>query len=228
MKTLIFFFLAFPLIVMGQCDPSGTGTLSAVVNGNSVILMNDTAERNCGSWYIMEVTELAGDTLKWVQLEQGGFALCLCHFNLSVTVDSLEAGTYFVKAYYTDNPFNDDTCYIGLISFTIAEQNNFNNFTLSNNYQSDCFTVGIENKPEPETTTLLITPNPAREKITVISGTPLNNNILSIFNVCGKKVLEKRLFKEEKTINISTLPCGVYFVRVQDEKNVVVAKMIKE
>ncbi len=228
MKILVLIFSTMPFIVFGQCNSASKGTLKAEVYGNSVVLMNDTAERNCASWYNMEITQLAGDTLQWIQYEQGGFALCYCHFNLSATIDSLEAGTWFVKAYFTFTPGLMDTCYIGLVSFTITDQNNFNNFTLSNNYQSDCFPVGIENKPGPETTTLLITPNPAREKITVISGTPLNNNILSVFNVCGKKVLEKRLFKEEKTINISTLPKGVYFVRLQNEKMVEVGKMVKE
>ncbi len=75
---------------------------------------------------------------------------------------------------------------------------------------------------------LLIYPNPANDKIIISSSAITGNTNLSIFNVSGEKVLEKQLTENETQIDISTLPRGVYFVRLQNEKMVEVGKMVKE
>jgi len=71
-------------------------------------------------------------------------------------------------------------------------------------------------------------PNPAHDKITISSPAIKGNTQLSIFNVSGEKVMEMRLTDTETQLDISALPRGVYFVRVQDEKMVEVGKMIKK
>jgi photosystem II stability/assembly factor-like uncharacterized protein len=75
---------------------------------------------------------------------------------------------------------------------------------------------------------LKIFPNPATDKITISSPAITGNTLLSIFNVSGEKVVERRLTDNETQIDISTLPRGVYFVRLQNEKMVEVGKMVKE
>ena len=52
--------------------------------------------------------------------------------------------------------------------------------------------------------------------------------MLSIFNVSGEKVFERQLTDNETQLEISALPRGVYFVRLQNEKMVEVGKMVKE
>ena len=145
MKTLVFILIALPYIAFGQCNSIFNGILKAEVDGNSVILKNDSIYRNCAVSYLMEITEIEGDTLVWFQLEQMDmWMMCLCHFNLSVTLDSLEAGNYYVKTYYTNIPFPvGDTCYVGLIPFTISEQNSFVSYGVTDPYQSSCFMVGV-------------------------------------------------------------------------------------
>jgi hypothetical protein len=71
-------------------------------------------------------------------------------------------------------------------------------------------------------------PNPSNDKITISSSAITVNTLLSIFNVSGEKVLERQLTDTETQIDISALPRGVYFVRVQNEKMVEVGKMVKE
>jgi hypothetical protein len=177
----------------------------------------------------MQISQATGDTLIWMQNEQGGGAYCLCHFNLSVTLDSLEAGNYFVKTYYTDFPFPyGDTCYIGLISFTIAEQNSFTAFTISGDYQSDCFPVGINMQDQSDGQFFAIFPNPANDKITIELSTLSGDQFFAMFNVNGMKVIERKLSDKQTPIDISALPPGVYFVRLQNDKTVEVKKMIKE
>jgi hypothetical protein len=230
MKTLVFILIAIPYVVFGQCYPPSYGTLKAEVNGSSVVLKNDTITRNCAVNYLMEVTQIEGDTLVWFELEQSVMGeMCTCNFNLSVTLDSLEAGDYYAKTYFTKMPFPiGDTCYIGLISFTITEQNSFNGFVVTNSYQSDCFTVGVPTQDQPDNDKMIFNPNPSKDKITISSSAITGNTQLSIFNVNGEKVIEMQLTYTETQIDISTLPRGVYFVKLQNEKMVEVGKMVKE
>jgi hypothetical protein len=75
---------------------------------------------------------------------------------------------------------------------------------------------------------LSMAPNPANDKITISLLAITSNTRLSIFNVSGEKVLERQLIFTETQLDISTLPRGVYFVRVRNEKMVEVGKMVKE
>ena len=75
---------------------------------------------------------------------------------------------------------------------------------------------------------LSIFPNPSTNKITLSSSAITGNTQLSIFNVSGEKVFERQLTDTETQIDISALPRGVYFVRVQDEKRIEVGKIIKQ
>jgi photosystem II stability/assembly factor-like uncharacterized protein len=75
---------------------------------------------------------------------------------------------------------------------------------------------------------LAIIPNPAKDKITISSPNLTSNTQISIFNVSGEKVMEKLLRDNENKFDISALPEGVYFVRLQNEKMVEVGKILKE
>ncbi len=228
MKTVVFIFLALPFAVWAKWDPYGV--LSAEVNGNSVTLRNDSVQRNCASYYAMEVIQLEGDTLAWYQLDLVGWiAYCMCNFDLSATLDSLNPGNYYVKTYFTDYPYPEgDTIYIGLILFTITEQNSFASFAQTNEYQSMCYSTGVEEEKQPSTINYTLSPNPANDLITVTSTAIIGVSQLSIFNVSGEKVIERQLTEKETQIDISALPRGVYFVKLQNEKMVDVVKMVKE
>jgi hypothetical protein len=75
---------------------------------------------------------------------------------------------------------------------------------------------------------ITIIPNPSNDKITITSSALTGIIQLSIFNVNGEKVIEKQLTDKETQLDISALPRGVYFVRVQNETMVEVGKMVKE
>jgi hypothetical protein len=72
-----------------------------------------------------------------------------------------------------------------------------------------------------------ICPNPSKDKITIFSLNIIGNTQLSIYNVSGERVFERQLTDNETQIDISALPRGVYFVRVQNEKMLEVGKFIK-
>jgi hypothetical protein len=75
---------------------------------------------------------------------------------------------------------------------------------------------------------ITIIPNPANDKITISSSTITSITQLSIFNVNGEKLIERQLTDTETRLDISALPRGVYFVRLQNEKIVEIGKMVKE
>ena len=86
------------------------------------------------------------------------------------------------------------------------------------------YPVGI-NDYNPSSDNLSIHPNPASTSITIETPSPGQLNIL---NLNGQPLLTRRV-KETKTFfDISTLPSGVYVVKVVGEKGVKVGKVIKQ
>jgi hypothetical protein len=75
---------------------------------------------------------------------------------------------------------------------------------------------------------IYIYPNPANEKITVLASDLSNNTRLSMFSISGQQHIDMLITEPETQIDITTLPGGIYFVRLQNEKMVEVVKMIKE
>jgi hypothetical protein len=75
---------------------------------------------------------------------------------------------------------------------------------------------------------ITIIPNPSNDKITISSFSFTGVTQLSIFNVNGEKVMESQITDTETQLDISALPQGVYFVRVQDEKMMEVTKLVKQ
>jgi photosystem II stability/assembly factor-like uncharacterized protein len=85
-----------------------------------------------------------------------------------------------------------------------------------------------ENNDNTFAITVKIFPNPSKNKITISSPALTGIVQLSIFNISGEKVMERRLTNNETQLDISALPRGVYFVRVQDEERIEVMKLIKQ
>jgi hypothetical protein len=70
-------------------------------------------------------------------------------------------------------------------------------------------------------------PNPATDYITVeLSGIVKETN-LSIVNIEGQEFISRQISQPKTIIDISSMPSGVYFVRVTNEKTVEVGKIIK-
>jgi hypothetical protein len=56
-------------------------------------------------------------------------------------------------------------------------------------------------------------------------------NNVEIYDVSGKRIVipnGAQQNEESQTINISAFPAGIYFLRIQTEKGVVVKKVIKQ
>jgi len=213
----IFLLLAFcPFFGFGQCDPSSLGTLRAEVYGDMVTLFNDTASRNCGAVYSMEITSIGDDTLKWLQRDLGSVAYCICNFNLSVTIDSLTSGSYTVKAYYQEL-MSGQVCFIGTLPFTVTQPGSYSTISITGQDQSPCFVVGEpESKPDNDVV-LKVFPNPVREILHIQTSIP-GEKIIRISDLRSVSLKEFTSGQNEISMDISTLVSGMFILTLQTKE----------
>jgi hypothetical protein len=82
----------------------------------------------------------------------------------------------------------------------------------------------IQNDDSP----LKIWPNPASGDITLESWPSLNGAIVTILNLRGQELLFKKLVHDKTQLDIGSFPPGIYFVKVKNERTVIIKKLIKE
>jgi hypothetical protein len=81
---------------------------------------------------------------------------------------------------------------------------------------------------ELQSSQILIYPNPATDKITIkILGKPAQSGLSNV-NIEGQQLITRHITEPKTQINISTMPSGVYFVRLTNERTVEVGKFIKQ
>ncbi len=89
----------------------------------------------------------------------------------------------------------------------------------------DSVNIGINELQESR---LRLYPNPASDKITIEKSTIATLSLLSIMNVNGQQLITRHCTEPKLHIDVSNLPCGVYFVRLMDDKAVAMGKFIKQ
>lgn len=89
----------------------------------------------------------------------------------------------------------------------------------------DSVYYGMEEPQEPY---LSVSPNPASRILTVYTPGAIKECNLSILNTDGHELIKCHLARPKTQLEISTLPAGVYFVRLTDVNTVQVGKFIKE
>jgi hypothetical protein len=226
MKLIIYFLAIIPYLAFGQCDPAGNGTLSAYVQDHSVVLTNDTVYRNCGASYTMGISWLSSDTMIWIQTDTGGVAYCQCNYNLSLTLDSLSQGNYAVKVFYTHLIYND-TCYIGMVTFSITQPENFLTPEIINQWQSSCFIVGVEEKQDVLAGSPVIYPNPAGDRLFFRSDLT-GESIVQISDVKGMLLRNYSMNLTLNSIEIENFKPGLYFVRIVSGDQISTMKFVKK
>jgi hypothetical protein len=225
MKAIIFLLVLLPVLAIGQCNSTTFGILKAEVHGDTVILQNDTAYRNCGAIYSMGISSLNNDTLIWMQTDIGSVAYCYCYFNLSVTIDSLKPGNYSVKVYYSDL-VNNDTCYIGSVSFTITNPNSYLSPSIQNQEQSSCFLVGVSDEKKSGDIVIKVYPNPTKGFLNIFIDL-YGDKLIRISDLENKSILEFISDKNENVIDLRSLPNNMYFVTVKTKEKSLHSKFCK-
>jgi hypothetical protein len=182
---LLAFLMLFPFTSSAQ-------SYHADVIGDTVILWETGAWRNCGSMYTAEVTQ-EGFILNWYQVDTGMTATCYCVFDLSVTYGPLEPGDYTARIYYTDAWAPTDTIYEGSVDFTINSQRSGpEGGGVIGNFQSDCYSgQGIADRNADLAFRVFPIPVSLGEMINIESEKVLEDAVLEIFTVTGQKVYSR-------------------------------------
>ena len=99
------------------------------------------------------------------------------------------------------------------------------------NANSDKITVMYYDAPtgvdENQQLKLSFYPNPSFDKITINKSINASQEQLFIINLSGKQLLQRTITEPTTTIDISTLPSGIYVVKVVGERGVQVGKFVK-
>ena len=102
------------------------------------------------------------------------------------------------------------------------------NTTGCNNQQeveAACAAIGVENIPNESTFSLY--PNPSSIQITIETSANPTKSQLSISNLSGQQLITCQSTQPKTLMDISSLPSGVYFVRVTNDRTAEVRKFIK-
>jgi hypothetical protein len=91
---------------------------------------------------------------------------------------------------------------------------------------TDCSSLaGIDDNKKTSDSFLQLFPNPASHMIMIYS--PLTG-LLGIFNLSGQQVLQQNITDPATKLDISTLPPGVYIVRLVGKEGVEMGKFVKQ
>jgi hypothetical protein len=86
----------------------------------------------------------------------------------------------------------------------------------------------LHTSPVELTTPVEVFPNPTNGSFTLVIPGELTNGILAIFNVQGVKLNEMQILRNEMQLDISEMPQGIYFLRVECNDTVNYLRVIKE
>jgi hypothetical protein len=220
MKNLFFILLLIATSAFGQ---QPTGTLSTIVNGNSVEIKLDSAYRNCGSDYDQQVL-FNGDSITWLQVDWGFNYGCDCLYNYSATLDSLNEGDYVASVYFTyvnayyyydtasgtwiENHIPCDTTYQGLVHFTIHSLSSAAPFK-SDSYASNCM-LSIDNHTIDKSAPY---PNPTYN--TILLKTLKKDAYPAMFDIYGHmcKINTIERIGNSIRLDLTDFSPGIYYLR---------------
>ncbi len=86
------------------------------------------------------------------------------------------------------------------------------------------YTLGA--KVSTQNVSLKVFPNPATSTLNIECPQSQHLNV-SLFNLIGEQVIQKDFKGSKETIDISALPAGMYFINIENERNVIIKKIIK-
>jgi hypothetical protein len=105
---------------------------------------------------------------------------------------------------------------------------NLGYFAIEPRFASPCNGVGIAEAKNDAIISMVLQPNPAKERVLIYVNNSDGNMKLVIRNMLGQTVLEKNNVAEMNEVNISGMKSGIYFVTLTKEKTQITQKLIIE
>jgi len=192
-------------------------TIYPIVNGNQVSLHQDNAHHNCGFQPGLKHITVNDNIINWYQVDTIGiFYGCLCFFDYSVTIDSLNPGNYTAFVYSVYNaPTSQDTTYEGVTSFTIFGQPECDSILQLLSHASACHEYdALKEKPAIEKKYSII--SGANGLFIINKGTGKIVKVV-LTNLSGQEMLRK-VYEPASEIQLpaSMLRKGVYIISISD------------
>jgi hypothetical protein len=76
---------------------------------------------------------------------------------------------------------------------------------------------------------VLLFPNPSNSLITIyLPNNPQMNATLTIYNLNSQKLITRQIAEQKVVIDVSGLPSGIYFVKVEDIGKIMTGRFVKE
>ncbi len=92
-------------------------------------------------------------------------------------------------------------------------------------YSIDISDIFVSTKESTLNDELKVFPNPASETVTISHDDNWNDASISLFDATGRIVYTSRFTDTKQIVNIGHLPKGIYFIKIQDEKNIATSRL---
>lgn len=129
----------------------------------------------------------------------------LCESNTALNFEDLEPGVYTIRIEH----------YTGMGEKRIVK-------SIANNQSR------LELQAAKANLEFTIFPNPAQNSITIGANECLENSILSIQDIQGRTLRHLKLCKDGYNVDVSDLPKGMYFIRIEHYTSVGVQRLVKD
>jgi hypothetical protein len=166
------------------------------------------------------------------------------------TAHNVPVSMFLTSVYFIDS----DTGYAAGANGAILKTTNggtnwmVQNSGISQNLSSICFTapnagyavgdsgtiigtttggIGRINNLSSKDKPIKIYPNPSFDKVMVETAEIPAKGLLSVLNLNGMELIRQQVSAPRTVVNVNSLPSGVYFIKLQNEKTVQVGKFIK-
>jgi len=179
-----------------------------------------------GNYILASLADLSG------LISIGGRLTIQCNDSLTslsglnnIAASSIDSLVIIVNASLTECEVQSVCAYLANPSGTIEIHNNATGCNNQQEVEAACAAIGIENITKKSAFSLY--PNPASNQITVETSSTQTSGQLSISNLSGMQFITRQINESSKILDISSLPNGVYVIRMTNDSTVEVSKFIK-
>ncbi|MFT4612375.1 MAG: plastocyanin [Glaciecola sp.] len=174
------------------------------------------------SMFDTEITIEVGDTVEWVW--QGS------NFHNLKSIEGQSVETFGTP----DETEGDNTTYTSpytySYTFTVEGVNDFECTPHSSLMYGSVTVVaeGTLSVSSFEATSFSISPNPAKSYFTLDLETFTNNSTIEVYDVLGKKVVNRKVNAMSSTFDVSNWNSGLYIIKVSSENSVLMKRFVKQ
>ena len=105
---------------------------------------------------------------------------------------------------------------------------NWTSIDIQTIFSEDC-AMALSNTKETIQSEFSIYPNPANEVVTIDFSNPLSSEaIIKVYDLLGKIILVEEINNQKNQINVSKLPSGSYFIKIETENTTTAKQFIKQ